>query len=201
VNFINRKNLLQNLSVLTLVALLSACGSAPTQDSVKPARNLKPVEVPQLAKAEYEVVIKAIDAQNWPKAAKVLQGMQQSYPQLLSLRVSSAWVSWQSGNTEQAIKELQSVIATNKLYKPDAYNYLAIINREQGKFNEAEKVYLEALEIWPNDSATHINLGILYELYMAQLPKALEHYRQAQRARSNDRLLSGWVKDLERRTK
>jgi tetratricopeptide (TPR) repeat protein len=184
-----------------LIALLSACGSAPTQDGQAPARKLKPVDVPQVAQAEYQVVLKSIDVQNWPKATKVLQQMQTSYPQLLALKVSLGWVYWQSGNIDQSKKELKAAIATNKLYRPDAYNYLAIIHREKGEFSEAESLYAKALTIWPADSTLHINLGILYDLYLGQLGKALEHYRQAQRSRTNDRQLAGWIKDLERRTK
>ncbi len=111
------------------------------------------------------------------------------------------WVYWQANKTEQAVTKLESLIDGKALYKSDAYNYLAIIYREQGSFKESETLYKQALQIWPGDAVLHKNLGILYELYLGRLPEALASYKQAQAINRGDKRLNGWVKDLERRTK
>ncbi len=184
-----------------LVVLLSACGSTPSQQGSGTTNNrVKAVDVPDAAKNEYKSALAAIDKKDWGRAETVLQKMQASYPKLLSTKATLGWVYWQSGKTEKAIAELQAAIDTKKLYRSDAYNYLAIIYRGEGKFNQAEKLYKQAIQIWPGDAVLHKNLGILYELYLGRLTDALKYYKQAQAINKKDKRLNGWVKDLERRT-
>ncbi len=82
----------------------------------------------------------------------------------------------------------------------DAYNQLAILKRKQGDFKGAEANYLSALSIWPEHAKSHLNLGILYELYMGDLSNALLHYEQYQALQTTpDDKVDGWIRDLRRR--
>ena len=190
--------------VASLLLLITACGSTPSQQgaggtTVNP--KVRPVNVPDAATNEYQTVLAFIDGKDWKNAESILVQMQASYPRLLSLKASLGWVYWQSGETDKAIKELQAAIDTESLYKPDAYNYLAIIYREQGEFARAEALYKEALGIWTGDKALYKNLGILYELYQGRIEDALVQYKQAQAIDSKDKQLNGWIKGLERQVK
>jgi Flp pilus assembly protein TadD len=118
----------------------------------------------------------------------------------MSINTMLGWTYWQAGKTKQAETELLAVTESKGLYKSEAYNYLAIIYREQGEFVKAEKLYLQAIKIWPGDPVLHKNLGILYELYLGRLNDALSSYKQAQAINDKDKVLNTWVKDLERRT-
>ncbi|MGH1438938.1 MAG: tetratricopeptide repeat protein [Cellvibrionaceae bacterium] len=185
-----------------LALFLSACGSAPTQDdasgTINP--NARTVDIPAAATSEYQDVLRAIDAKKWSRAQSLLESMQSKYPNLASVNTMLGWTYWQAGKTKQAETELQAVTQQKGLYKSDAFNYLAIIYREQGKFVKAEKLYQQALRTWPRDPVLHKNLGILYELYLGRLKDALSAYKQAQAINGNDKKLNGWIKDLERRT-
>ncbi|MGH1486809.1 MAG: tetratricopeptide repeat protein [Cellvibrionaceae bacterium] len=188
-------------AVFALLLLLSACGSAPTQQSGNINPKARPVDIPDAASAQYQQVLVAVEQKDWATAESLLLQMQSSYPRILSLKASLGWVYWQANKTEQAVTKLESLIDGKALYKSDAYNYLAIIYREQGSFKESETLYKQALQIWPGDAVLHKNLGILYELYLGRLPEALASYKQAQAINRGDKRLNGWVKDLERRTK
>ena len=49
---------------------------------------------------------------------------------------------------------------------------------------------------------THLNLAILYDLYMGKLPQALEHYQRYLELTSDEKSpVKGWVADLQRRMK
>jgi len=202
VNFINQPSERAFVIFGLLVILLSACGSAPTQDgsigSVNP--NARIVDVPDAARSEYQNVLIAINNKNWSSAQTLLESMQSKYPKLMSVNTMLGWTYWQAGKTKQAETELLSVTEAKGVYKSDAYNYLAIIYREQGEFVKAEKLYQQAIKIWPGDPVLHKNLGILYELYLGRLSDALSSYKQAQAITDKDKTLNGWVKDLERRT-
>lgn len=184
---------------LLLTVLVAACSTAPSSGprTTKP----KPVPVPDAAQSAYQDVLLAINNQDWPQAEAQLLQLKQSYPQLASLQATLGWVYWQSGQVEKAESELKAATKRRNLYLPDAYNYLAVLYREQGKFTEAEALYRDALQVWPDDPILHKNLGILYELYLGRLNDGLNHYRQAQAIRGGDKQLKGWIKDLERRTK
>jgi Flp pilus assembly protein TadD len=82
----------------------------------------------------------------------------------------------------------------------DAYNQLAILQREQGRFNEAEANYQKALTIWPFHAESHRNIGILYDLYLGKNAEALAHFEAYQQLRGDgDKQVTGWIADLQRR--
>ncbi|MFW2374685.1 MAG: tetratricopeptide repeat protein [Gammaproteobacteria bacterium] len=83
-----------------------------------------------------------------------------------------------------------------------AYNHLGVILREQGKFSDAQTMYKNALKHQPEYAYAHINLGILYDIYLYKLPLALEHYKNYQSITKNsDKQVANWIIDLERRIK
>jgi Flp pilus assembly protein TadD len=202
VNFINQSRARSLILLSLVVVFLSACGSAPTQDGSYGIvnRNARLVDIPDAARSEYQNVLKAINNKNWSETQTLLESMQSKYPSLMSINTMLGWTYWQAGKTKQAETELLAVTESKGLYKSEAYNYLAIIYREQGEFVKAEKLYLQAIKIWPGDPVLHKNLGILYELYLGRLNDALSSYKQAQAINDKDKVLNTWVKDLERRT-
>ena len=85
---------------------------------------------------------------------------------------------------------------------PDTLTSLTTLGgvlREQGRFDEAEQVYLSALTVWDDHATTHRNLGVLYDLYRGERERALEHYYRYQALTGGeDRTVAGWIIDLER---
>ncbi len=85
------------------------------------------------------------------------------------------------------------------LHKLQGLNESAIELREKGQFSAAEKIYLSALSLREEHAPTHRNLGILYDLYVGDPTKALEHYSRYQALTgSEDRAMAGWIADLQR---
>ena len=85
-------------------------------------------------------------------------------------------------------------------YNPDAYTQYAVMLREQGKFTEAEAQYLKALAVWPHNLQAHRDLGVLYDLYLIQADKALQHFTLAdQLSAEPNKELKGWILELNRR--
>ncbi|MEJ2393741.1 MAG: tetratricopeptide repeat protein [Candidatus Thiodiazotropha sp.] len=58
----------------------------------------------------------------------------------------------------------------------NAYISLALAQRNQGLFDEAENTYLSALSIWKDFPEAHLDLAILYDLYKNAPIKAQKHY-------------------------
>jgi len=81
-----------------------------------------------------------------------------------------------------------------------AHNLKGVILREQGEFEKAKQAYLTAVATYPRHPESHLNLGILADIYMYDLPLALEHYEYyLQLIQNDDKKVSGWIMDLKRR--
>jgi len=83
-----------------------------------------------------------------------------------------------------------------------ALNQLGILYRNQGKFSAAKKVYEKAIDINSDYAFAHLNLGILYDLYLYDLPKAIEQYKKYLSIMDGkDKKVEKWIIDLERQYK
>ena len=81
-----------------------------------------------------------------------------------------------------------------------AYNHLAIIERQQGSFKQARDYYRKALEADPDYANAHLNIGILLDIYLQELPAALGHYQKYQQLTDNsNKDVDKWIVDIKRR--
>ena len=160
---------------------------------------LNPVAVPAQAKAEFERVKVAVENKNWERAYELLSLMIEVFPDLSGPYVNTGIVSIKLNNLEEAENAFKFAIEKNQ-YNFDAYDHLGVLYRQQGRFAEAEEVYLKALALWPHHLASNKNLGVLYDLYMGRFDDALKYYEMAQKiGNDEDRQLKGWIVDLKRR--
>ena len=82
------------------------------------------------------------------------------------------------------------------------WNELGVLDRQQGRFAEAERAYRRAIELEPAYAAAYYNLAVLYELYIPRPDLALENYErylQIGGADNQGRDVEKWVVDLRRR--
>lgn len=97
---------------------------------------------------------------------------------------------------EQAFNDAIAANHTNL----NAYNQLAILQREAGNFSAAEANYKKALSLWPFHPDSHKNIAILYDLYMGKSAEALPHYEAyLQLIGGEDKQALSWIADLQRR--
>ncbi len=158
-----------------------------------------PPNIPDAARREFEFALQLLSEQRWAQAEQQLQYLQQSFPKFSGSYVNMGIVYRNTNRADQAIAQFQQAVKVNA-NNFDAYNLWAITLREQGKFDEARKVYERSLDRWPSQPTVHRNLGILYDLYLGDLAKALKHYQLAQALlQEPDKLLGVWIKDLSNR--
>ncbi len=80
-----------------------------------------------------------------------------------------------------------------------AENEFGITERKLGKFNEAEAAYQRTIAIDPNYAPAYLNLGVLYDLYLAQPQKALEQFEHYLALTGENKQVAGWVIELRKR--
>ncbi len=91
------------------------------------------------------------------------------------------------GNTEEANKEFNAVLSLSRdphIFKPYSFViasiYLARSYNEKKQYAEAEKMYLQALEVFPNSARVNTELGIYYS-QRGLYEKALYYFNKAKK--------------------
>ena len=201
-------------SILLPLLLISACQSVPdrpeeqlsedaevaVQKTVNPYLLNRP-SVSSAVTKRFTRAQEAIDAENWAQAEFELQWLTVNHPNLSGPYLSLAVVYQAISETEKAELAFKGAIAANS-NNVNAYNQYGIYLRKKGEFSNAEKQYKQALELWPDYPTGHINLAILYDLYMGELPLAIEFYQRYQALLEQpDNQVAGWLIDAERRLK
>jgi len=95
-----------------------------------------------------------------------------AYPDLAGPEVNLGLLYLRAARYPEAEAAFNAALARN----PDnaiANDELGIVERKLGKFAEAEAAYQHTIAVEPNYAPAYLNLGVLYDLYLAQPQKAL----------------------------
>jgi len=153
------------------------------------------------ARQSYDEALKAMRDGDNDQAKKLLSSLSETYPNLSGPFTNLGLIYFREGKVDEAEAAFQQAIKVNPK-SAVSYNHLGIINRGKGKFQEAKQDYEQALKINDGYAYAHLNLGILYDLYLGDLQKALDHYNQFQNlSPEKDKEVEKWIADLERRMK
>lgn len=133
------------------------------------------------------------------EAEALLVEVTSDQPELAGPWVNLAQVYLAQERKDEAVAALEQAVAANPA-NCAARTELGVLLRRGGEFDAAEAHYLACLEYQPDYQAAHLNLGILYDLYLGRLDEALTAYRRYQNLTAEpDRRVEIWVVDLERR--
>ncbi len=152
-------------------------------------------------KTQFEQAIAFMKAGQDKEASALFSNIAKLEPKLASPHTNLGILFHRQGKLEEAEAAFKQALQLDaKDYV--AANYLGMIYRAQGKFSDAEAAYEQALAANPDYGYAHLNLAILYDIYLDNLPKALDHYQQYQRlSGDSDKQLVGWLADLRQRMK
>lgn len=149
------------------------------------------------AAAEFQQALALMDQKNFDEAGALLSRLSTEYPLLSGPVLNLGIVYLHQNEPAKAIAAFKEATQRHP-ENPYAYLYQGIALRHQGKFKHAEDSYSTALALAPNYAQAHMNLGILYELYLQQPSKALPHYEAYQALQSEaDPLVANWITVLK----
>lgn len=178
------------------IITLSACGSMPEKKPVV-VDSKKVIKAP----ANYNSAVSAAKKGKTRAAINLLTKITQKHPDFSPAFTNLGLQYLKSKKSKKAENALKKALSLNSK-DATAYNHLGIIMRMKGEFSGAKNMYKQAIKSNENYANAHLNLGILLDMYMHELPDALQHYKSYQSLTKNsDKLVGKWIIDIERRIK
>jgi len=199
--------------MLTLL-LLAACQSGPkTVPEPAPAVEPAPVSeasatepVPEVEPVDFyqQFYIEAVDSLkrgDTEQAIELLMQVSTDAPDKPYVFTNLGLAYFKLKKMDLAEQAFQEAISRSKK-DAVAYNHLGILLRYKGQFEEARKRYQRAIAIDSNYAYAHLNLGILFDIYLQDLKMALQQYEKYQALiGEEDKQVAGWIADIQRRLK
>lgn len=188
----------QCTSLVLLAAVLSACAIPGTGTHSVATDQLL---VSPAVQRDYDAAVAALSAGQHKAALRQFEHFVQAYPHSPGAWVNLALVQLTLEQPESALLSVERAVAIDGDYAP-ALNQLGVIKRQQGDFAAAEQAWLRATEVHPEYAYAWYNLGVLYDLYLQDLPAALEHYQRYQDlsgSAGRDETVARWIADIENR--
>jgi len=198
------------LEPLLLTALvLFASGCATVTDSMKAMQQMvmpspstaasapatAAVARPVVADAPVSVAVQ----RSYDDALRALRAIAQANPDLGGPHANLGVIYRQAGKLNESVSELEQAVKINPS-QPIYFNQLGVTYRQLGKFDKARDAYEKAIALDAGYAAPTLNLGILYDMYLGDGPRALELYsRYLALSPSGDAAVSKWVADLKNR--
>jgi tetratricopeptide (TPR) repeat protein len=158
----------------------------------------EPVVSPE-SRALYQQALAALGAGRYPEAERGLLAVARREPRLAGPHANLGILYGRTGRPAQALESLREAIRLNP-ERAAFYNELGLISRREGKFDDARRYYAKALDLDPNYAYAHLNIGILYDLYLQDIEKAMQHYQRYQELTPSETgTVTKWIADLQQR--
>jgi len=211
-NYLNRQLLL----CLVFVVALAACQSGPeitepdpepvvetaVESSPEAEAEISAVDlVAETNRLSYQAALDDLKNKKVKSAIKQLEALSETAPKLDYLFTNIGLAYLKIEDFKRAEAAFQRAISLN-IRDFVAYNHLGVIKRTKGEFKEARQAYEKAISIDENYAQAHLNLGILFDIYLQDLKLALKQYQKFQSLNgSPDKTVASWIIDIERRLK
>ena len=199
--------------MLTLL-LLAACQGAP-KNAPDPAPAVEPAPVNEASTTEptpepepvdfyqqfYAEAVASLKLGDTEQALELLLQVSTDAPDKPYIFTNLGLAYFKLQKMDLAEQAFQEAISRNNRDSV-AYNHLGILLRYQGQFEEARKHYQRAIAIDADYAYAHLNLGILFDIYLQDLKLALQQYQKyLTLIGEEDKQVAGWITDIQRRLK
>lgn len=189
-----------------MVALLAAgCGAQPKRSAPAAATKSEP-EAPAAKRggadkgdpqARFDEALKLMKARQTKDAREAFLGLARDFPSFSGPFTDLAILQAKANQPTLAIDNFEKATRLNA-DNATAWNWLGTLYRERKDYQKAESAYQTALRLKPNLASSHLNLGLLNDLYLRRPQEALNHYREYQRLAGGDKLIvTAWIRELE----
>jgi tetratricopeptide (TPR) repeat protein len=195
----------------SLVILVAACQSTPREEP-PPAVQETPAPgatganvpvagtapVPERAAQQYAEALKLMKAGQATDAELEFKQLTTAYPEFAGPQVNLGLLYLQASHLPEAETAFKAALERSP-GNAIAGNELGIVERRLGKFTEAEAAYQRTIAAEPSYAPAYLNLGVLYDLYLAEPQKALEQFEHYIQLAGENKQVAGWMVELRKR--
>jgi tetratricopeptide (TPR) repeat protein len=193
---------------LAVAVALVACSTTPP--APKPAAGpqfqqdgsgfkvLEDVHVAPETRTDYDNAVHMLEQKQYDQGIALLLQVAQSAPDASAPHVDLGIAYSRSGDLDKAEASLKRALEINPR-QPVASNELGMVYRRKGRFAAARASYEQALAVYPGFHFARLNLAILCDVYLADIPCALDNYVAYQQAVPDDKQAAMWIADLRAR--
>lgn len=187
-------------SILTfsiLLLLLAGCQTGTVPSSPQNPATKNETQLNEKQNADYQLALLELDKKNYSKAQSLLLNLNKENPQLAGPLANLGLLHLMQQELGKAEAYLSRALELNSKM-PEALNLMGLLSTHNRKIRDAESYYQLALKHKADYSNAHYNLALLYDVYLQNIEKAVQHYRQyLQLIDNTDEETKSWLEQLE----
>lgn len=150
--------------------------------------------------AQYIQAQRAFNQKDYEVAKKELDALTQADSKLSGPWVMLGDIAVEKNNLKEAEAAYNRAVGITP-ENINAYLKLALVQRKLGKFLHAQNTYTAVLAQWKDFPEAHLNLAVLYDLYLNHPIRAQQHMEAYQfLTKGENSEVEGWLSNLRQRT-
>ena len=187
--------------VLALMLVLTACGTAknmpvaPVNDDIVISEEYG---IDTVLNDKFNLAVKLLNDKKYEEAIELLVEVTAKTNKHSAPYINLAIAYSELGKVQEAEKTLLSALKINPQH-PVTNNELGLLYRKMGKFSKAKQIYENVINRYPQFLPARKNLGILCDLFMADLDCAISQYEAFLKYQPENKKMKIWLVDLKRR--
>ncbi len=188
---------------ISVVMLLAACSTTNTNEKV-----VTPVSNDIVVSEEYGIdtalndkfnmAVELIKEEKYQQAIDLLVEVTDKTNKHSAPYINLAIAYSELGKVKDAERILLRALKINPQH-PVTNNELGLLYRKTGQFSKAKKTYENIINLYPQFLPARKNLGILCDIFMADLECAISQYEAFLKYQPDNKKMKIWLVDLKRR--
>jgi tetratricopeptide (TPR) repeat protein len=156
------------------------------------------VRVSAQVRGDFKKAMRLLEQKQYDEGIVLLERVTKAAPYVTTAHIDLGIAYGRVDDLERAEASIKKALELNPRH-PAAHNELGIVYRRTGRFEEARESYEKALAVYPGYHFARRNLAILCDMYLADVPCAIEQYELYTQAAPEDEDAAIWIADLRNR--
>jgi len=179
-----------------LALAISACSNTPATKT-KQEQGSQSIQSSVEELTIYKKAIIALNNNELDKAEELFISMSERQPNIAGSWANLALISIKKENFSQADIYTKTALEKNA-NMPQALNLSGYLAQKQGQINLAKQYYQQAISNKADYALAHYNLALLYDIYLQDIAKAIEHYQlYLAHSEQKDENTENWLEGLK----